>query len=321
MRYFSAEYFSQLWNIASQYILNNYDYCYLSAMHTKNRVTGAKTIIAGMSYTRNGIVDANLADTINFSSSSQDLYYSFQHIKKAVDEGKQKIETCIINIGYYSLYWDLSYSKHESWKIKSTHYPILGKAHHCSIEGVYDRWENVVYDKNIFKGNWLREFACEWAENFFQEESTYYGSLKTRESDSGLGKIWNALPEDVRRKVAALRTYDHHRLKVHEHTRQENADLLKEITEYLFQRQITPVFLIMPFTTYYNELINKEYKEDILSLLEELPYPVEFLDMNDYLDMFDNNFDFLDDEHLSLQGALRATDLLSEFLNLIADEK
>ena len=323
MRYFSAEYFEKLSNICCQYVLDNYDYCYLTAMHTKNRLIGAQTIIAGMSYSRNGIVDTKLVDTINFSSSSQDLYYDFQHIKKAVGEGKQQIKTCIINIGYYALYWDLSCSKNESWKIKKTHYPILGMAHHYQVVEEQDMMQNVVYDKSIFQGNWLREFVCEWTEGFFQDESTYYGSLKTRENDNpfGLEKIiWHTLPEDTKRRIAIQKANDHNRLKVHEHTRQENENLMREMTEYLFQHQITPVFLILPFTAYYNDHINKEYKKGIVSLLEELPYPVELLDMNDYLDIFDDS-DFLDPEHLNLSGALKATELLNEFLNFIADEK
>lgn len=319
MKYFSAEYFENLWVIASQYVMNNYDYCFLTSMHTKNRIIGTKNIIAGMSYTRNGIIETNLADTINFSSASQDLYFDFEHIKKAVEEGKQRIETCIINFGYYALYWDLSFSKNESRKIKKTQYPIFGKAHHLQITEELDMMQEVVYDRKMFAGDWVREFVSEWAIGFFMEESAYYGRLKTREDDAlfGLGKRpWNTLPEDTKNAIANQVANDHNHFKVYEHTKKENENLIREIAEYLIQHQITPVFLILPFTTYYNDYIDTQYKEDIVSLLEELPYQVEFLDMNDYLDMFDDS-DFLDSEHLNLQGALKATELLKAYLQLI----
>lgn len=323
MKYFSKEYFEKLWSIANQYILDNYDYCYLKAMHEKNRTIGAKTIIAGMSYARNGIVETYLEDAINFSSASQDLYFNFEHIKKAVEEGNQKIKTCIINFGYYAMYWDLSHAKNVSCIIKKAHYPVLGKAHHYSIDEDYDMMQNIKYDKSIFKGNWVREFVNEWADGFFREEPTYYGSLKTREDDNQLGvkKIpWNVLSADTKKGLASQIVSSQNRIKIHEHTRQENEQLLKEMVEYLYQNHITPIFLILPFTTYYNEYIDKEYKEGIISLLEELPYPVEFLDMNDYPDNFDDT-DFLDAEHLNLRGALKATAFLIEYLSLIKSSK
>lgn len=51
-------------------------------------------------------------------------------------------------------------------------------------------------------------------------------------------------------------------------------------------------------------------------ILEDLPYPVEFLDMNDYQEVFGDS-DYLDSDHLNLQGALKATNLLNEFIKTI----
>lgn len=324
MKYFSVDYFRKIQEIVMQYTLNNYDYCYLSAMHTKNHRLGAKTIIAGSSHAMNGIVESGLdEEVINFSISSQDLYFDFEHIKKAVEEGKQRIDTCIINIGYYMLYQDLSYSKVMSYLIPKVYYPLLNKSHHYEIVDKFDPLKSVEFDRNMFAEKWVRRFADDWAIGFFMEESTYYGSLRTRENNNILGLkkvIWNQLSADEKRSIAIQRTNDHNRLILHEHSRRENGELVKEMAEYLFQHDITPLVVIFPFTSYYNNYINREYKADIISLLDELPWPIEFLDMNDYSDIFDDT-DFLDTDHLNLQGALKATELLNDYIKLIKNER
>ena len=321
MKYLSTEYFEELQNIAVKYVMYNYDYCYLDAMHEKNRTIGARTIIAGSSHAMNGIVESGLeGEVINFSISSQDLYFDFQNIKKAVEEGGQKIETCVISIGYYMMYQDLSYSKMMSYLIPTVYYPLLGKTHHYQISEEFDRMKDIEFDRNMFADKWIREFVDDWAKGVFMEEPTYYvRGLKTRENNNILGLkkvIWNTLSDDEKREVAIQRTDDHNRLKAHTHSRQENAILVREMVEYLIQHDIVPVFLIFPFTTYYNAYIDREYKTDIEMILEDLPYPIEYLDMNDYQGMFDDS-DFLDSDHLNLQGALKATNFLDDFLKMV----
>ena len=323
MKYLSNEYFERLKDIAYEYIMRNYDYCYLTAMHEKNRMIGAKTIIAGSSHAMNGIVESGIeGGVINFSISSQDIYFDFQHIKKAVEEGRQKIEICVINIGYYMMYQDLSYSKVMSYLIPTVYYPLFGKSHHYQIEEEFDMMQKIDFDREMFADKWIREFVDDWAKRVFMEASTYYGEgLKTRENNNILGLkkvIWNTLSDDEKRDVAIQRTDDHNSLKAHEHSRQENAILVGEMVEYLFQHDIVPVFVIFPFTKYYTTYIDQEYKADIKMILEDLPYPVEFLDMNDYQEMFDDS-DYLDSDHLNLQGALKATGLLNDFLKNIRE--
>lgn len=322
MKYLSDEYFQNLMGIAYEYALRNYDYYYLAAMHENNRKIGATTIITGSSHAMNGIVESALeGEVINFSISSQDLYFDFEHIKKAVEEGRQKIEICVIDLGYYQMYHDLSCSKGWGRVITKVFYPLLGKSHHYQGEEELDRMQDINFDKDMFAEKWVREFVDHWAKGVFMEESTYYGSLKTRENNNFLrlnNVIWNTLPEDEKRDIAIKRTDEHNKLKVYEHTRQENGIIVGEMAEYLVRHDILPVFVIFPFTKYYNAYIDQEYKADIKNILEDLPYPVEFLDMNDYQEMFDDS-DFLDSDHLNLQGALKATGFLNDFLENIRE--
>lgn len=317
MKYFSDDYFAQLKEMVVQYTLNNYDYCYLKAMHEKNRTVGTETIIAGSSHAMNGIVEkAFSGDCINFSISSQDIYYDFRHIKKAVEESRKKIKKCIINIGYYMLYQDLSYSKVISCLIPSVYYPLFGDPHHFVIDTEYDMLENVTFDKKIYSEELAKKICEEWANGFFLEDASFYGKLKSRENHNNYGLkkiIWNTLSEEEKEYAAIERTNDHNRLKQHTHSRMENGKLVEEMAEYLHEYDIVPLFVIFPFTMWYNQYIDKDYKTDIYNLLESVPFPVGFLDMNDYTGIFDDS-DFLDTDHLNRQGALKATALLNEYM-------
>ena len=151
MNYNNWDYFIALKNIALQYTWNNYDYCYLKAMHEKNKTIGTETIIVGSSYTMNGVINENITGgCINFSIQSQDIYYDFQNIKKAVEEGKKKIKNCIINIGYYSLYYDISRGKTIWALIPRVYYALFGDAHHLCLEMAIDTLEGLEYDQNVF---------------------------------------------------------------------------------------------------------------------------------------------------------------------------
>ncbi|MCM1154685.1 MAG: hypothetical protein NC489_27790 [Ruminococcus flavefaciens] len=324
MKYFSEEYFDGLKDIALQYTFNNYDYCYLRTMHEKNRREGTKTIIAGSSHAMNGVINENISGgCINFSISSQDIYFDFQHIKKAVEEGRQRIEHCIINIGYYMLYQDLSFSKVMSYLIPSVYYPLFGNAHHYEMQREYDMYSKLkIAEGGGYSTGLLKKVCEEWSEGFFLEEPSYYGSMKTRENNNifGLKKIiWNTLTEEEKERAAIERTNDHNRLKQHEQSRIENGKIVSEMIEYLYAHSIIPIFVIFPFTAWYNRYIDKDYKADIFQLLDRIPFPVEFLDMNDYEGIF-CDADFLDTDHLNKQGALKATELLNKYIEILKQE-
>lgn len=317
MENFIGQYFVDLQQIALHYLLSNYDYCYLDAMHEKNRKLGSKTIIAGSSHAMNGVVEAELPEgTINFSISSQDLYFDFLNIKKAVEEGKRQIENCVINIGYYMMYQDLSLSKTLEHLMYRVYGPLFGDTHNYQGEKNVDLWSAYKKFEAVYSEQLIQRLCLEFGRKFFEEESSYYGSLKVREENNLLranGIIWKNLSEEQKHIYAQKRATDHNRLKKHLSSRKENGIIVQEMTQYLHKKEIKPIFTIFPFTRFYNYYIDEEYKKDIFSLLDSLPYEVEFLDMNDYIDMFEDE-DFLDTDHLNLTGAKKASKLLNDFI-------
>ena len=307
---FINEYFSGLLQPALQYLWTTYDYCYLKAMHEKNRNVGCKTIIAGSSHAMNGIVETELpGSVINFSISSQDVYFDYLNVKRAVEEGKQRIENCIINIGYYMLYQDLSLSKTLGYLMSDVYGPLFGDVHNYT-------GEIVPAADGMDSGDWKQQLYMDFAHRYFERESSYYGELKAREQNNRLlanGVIWQKLTEEEKESYAIERTADHNRLKKHQASRDENGRIVREMVEYLHGKGMKPMFVIFPFTRLYNKYIDPDYKKDIFGLLDSLPLEVEFLDMNDFPDMFADG-DFLDTDHLNLQGARKATRLLGSFM-------
>lgn len=318
-KFFCQDYFETLKDIVLQYVFDNYDYCYLDAMHVKNRTEGTKTILVGCSHAMYGINERKFSEgMINFSIASQDLYYGYKHIRKAIEEGKQKIERCIINIGYYGLYQDVSLSK--SWdyaQLYKVYYPLFEDAHNFHGEGGQSssyEWQRIKYDKDVYSMELVQKFCQEWARGFFMEEGSYYGSVKSRKSNIMLPHmVWNELDEKTKEQVALRRMQDHNRLKKYVQSREENCMLVQKMADYLYQNDIVPVFVIFPFTNWYNRYIDTEYKKEIYSLLDRLPMPVEFWDLNDYEGIFDDS-DFVDTDHVNDRGAEKISVLLNELL-------
>lgn len=304
-------------DIVLQYIVANYDYCYLDAMHEKNRTAGAETIIVGCSHAMYGISERRISkDVINFSIASQDLYYNYKHIQKAIEEGKRKIKRCIINIGYYGLYQDVSLSK--SWEyaqLYRVYYPLFTDTHNFHGEGKLYEWEKIKFDRNAYRMEEVQKFCQECARGLFMEESSYFGAMKSRKSNIiRQDIIWNELDEKTKEQEALRRMKDHNRLKKYVQSYEENCALMREMADYLNQKDIITVFVIFPFTGWYNQYIDAEYKNEIYNLLDSLPVPVEFWNMNDYAGVFDDS-DFLDTDHLNDKGAKKASLLLDDYIS------
>lgn len=326
MNYYSSDYFSKLWNITLDYTAKNYDLSYLTAMHEKIRTEGANTIIVGSSHAMNGVIESLMPggnkNNIGFSISSQDLYYDFCHIKKCVECSPRPIQNCIINIGYYMMYQDISKGTTMNYLIPSVYVPLFGRdaVHHYDSTLEYNPIENIQFDRSQFPEQIIVPFCQFWAKEALKEQSSFYGKLLTREDNNilGLKKIsWNTLTNSEKENAAIARTNDHNRLFKHKESFIENCSIIQEIVTYLNANKIRPIFLIMPFTKYYNAYIKPSYKKDIFSVLDALPFPVDFFDMND-LDGIFTDEDFLDTDHLNLHGAEKATIILSGYLNQLS---
>lgn len=216
------------------------------------------------------------------------------------------------------MYQDLSKSTTMNYLIPSVYYKLFGDEglHHYTGSTEYDLASGIDYDIEEFNDKSFTQNATRLTDDFFRKQSTYYGTVRTRENISMMGVnkiIWNTLSDQQKDNAAYKRCADHNRLFEHKKSHGENVRLINEMTKYLTDRGIRTVYLIMPFTQKYNKYINPEYKQDIEQVLNDMPYPVEYLDMNDLKDTFTDE-DFIDTDHLNMKGAEKATKLLRTFL-------
>jgi len=319
MQQLTDEELLELRKLATRYCLLNYDFCYFSAMHYKNRMEDIQTIIVGSSHAMNGIVeDVFDVRPVNFSISSQDIFYCYEHIKKAVNESKGRIKNCIIDLGYYALYQDVSLSKKIGKAlIPRVYMPLFENAHHYQEALDYDMLQMLSYDRMRYDDALVRSVCEQWAQADMLNDPTYYGKRRSREKNSRCfleGNVWLNISEEKREQIAAGRAEEHNRLKKYIATKQENIVIIKEMVEFMVRHNIRVVFVVFPFTSYYNRFIDFEYKTEIYDVLNEIEYSVEFLDMNE-LDSFGVE-DFVDSDHLNYRGAVKASRILNSYLNL-----
>ena len=328
MKYDDIEFFNEIKNICWKYLYKNYDLCYLSAMHEKNREGGTDAIIVGSSHAMNGIIEKELTeagDVIQFSVSSQDIYYDFLHIKRALQDGKRHIKRCFINLGYYMLYQDISRSERLKGMIPNIYMNIFGEdcKHHLYAAAAINPFTEIEFDRDIFHIDAIEPFVTFWCKEVIKEQASYYGKLLSREDNNMLGvkKIqWESMLTDEKIEYAKKRAKGHNKHKKYLGSLIENERLIADMVELLYEHDVRPFFFITPYTGYYNEFIDKEYHSDIFSVLDNLQWPVDFLDMNDYQDDFDDS-DFLDSDHLNLKGAQKATAILNGYIALTEDDR
>lgn len=289
-----------------EYLNSHYEYCYLQSMHYLNSRQKTNTIITGLSYGLDGLESTLLnGNVLNFSMHSQDLYYDFLHIKKAVEESENSISQCVLTMGYYSLFYDLSLSNN-GWKCLETYGPLFGDMHNANTTNV---------DMSYF----MCDVDCEnFYHSFFEKNRSYYGPAITREytsieiSEKG---GWSKLESAEKDSVAYELAQKHNKHIKHEETFKENKEILNNILKFLKEKNIRVIVLILPFSKEYLKYIDCNYKTILLSVLDELTYDMEvdFVDMND-MEYF-SEADFLDSDHLNYKGALKATVLLNGVLN------
>lgn len=289
------------------FLNNNYEYCYLESMHYFNKkYQNVTSIITGLSYGLDGLESRLLkGNVINFSMHSQDLYYDYLHIKKAVENSGETIKNCIITLGYYSLYYDLSLSNNE-WKCYKTYMPLFSDIHH-----------------SVFEEAVLPSFSCmdkyrQFYHSFFQEKRSYYGEAILREHTSiSISKRggWLNLNTDERDREAYELAQKHNRHLKHRDTFMENKIILGNMIQFLTEKNIRPIITVLPFSREYLRYIDGTYKEELLSVLDEVSCGVnlDFIDLND-TDFFGED-ELLDCDHLNSRGALKATMVMNGVLS------
>lgn len=297
-----------------------YDYHFLSNELEYSKSSIVKNIIVGNSYPLTGIDKNKLSvKTANLSLSSQDLYYSYKLAKESISSNG-KIERCIIGIGYYLTYHDLSrgVNKYSKKMISDVYKPLLGDVHNsldadfkdivCLNSCIVDKLLGFIFD--------LTEVEKYMSFLNYSKYPNYFNELNKRESISILKSTnFNALSEADKRLLGFNRAQQHNKLIKYSHTNTEFESILRDFLEYLNEKNVEAIFVIFPTTSYYSDNINREYKEKLYKNFDKMKkeYNFKIIDFNKSYNFDDS--DFIDVDHLGESGCQKLTKMLDKLIN------
>ncbi len=295
-----------------QFLYANYDYIWFKSRFEKiKNVDGAVNLITGSSHSLCGLKASEMSETINISMHSQDLFYDFASARKSVNllKNSAHINTCFIVLGYYIAFQDLGKSPYGRSVIKTVWYPTLHELRHYSDFSDNDLLEIRDYCNQLKSYAHTENVALQ----ILAEKDDYFNSLKPRKTNR-VPKIWELLSEEERLAYAKARAEEHNRLEAHVNSYEDNCIIINNYIRFLITEDIKPVIVITPFPKEYYQFLSKSMIKSCFDLVEQIPYPVEYIDLNDYQDTFEIS-DFIDTDHMSEQGAIKLSHILNqEFL-------
>lgn len=296
-------------NLTYKFMKENYNYVYLNTMtklmNTKPHNT---TLVVGSSHALNGIDVFCFDNAINCSMHTQDIYYDYQCIKRAImhSHGKTKIEKCFIVFGYYIAFQDVSRAENIGEKMLSeVYYPIFEDCHN------YERkMDNNIWNKyNISEQN-IKDMVEIESMRMLAYRKQYYSDLRIRVPlyDFG-GRKWKNLTDDERNMYGDMRAKAHNKHVKYKESYIENCEVLNECISMLLANEIVPVIIIPPFTEEYLVRIDEGMRDAVDDMLGKISDKAEVIDFN-RLNIGINMDDFIDTDHLNGRGAYKISNYL-----------
>lgn len=227
-------------------------------------------IICGLSYMEGFLKKIYEQETLNFSLASQDIYYNYLILKYILEvlRRPELIETCIINLAYFSFDYDLS-RKIEKIRI-SSYIPVLKDGHHFkNLKDLYTRNE-VVHEKGTMLER--AHYRKRWIDKKDESEEAFNNTIKM------------------------------HTKMNYPEIRKENYQWFAKTLLLLDEYNIKAVVLITPVTKKYAERFDKSVISRFYSAIEELQNRHSFKIADYFQSDHFVEADFSDSAHLNTEG-------------------
>ena len=256
-------------------LYQRYNYLYLLSMIDKGQCLGTSgnTLVVGSSHAVYGIDESCWNNSVvNCSLDSQDIFYDYLSAKEILDVNKKAFDTCIIIMGYYIPFQDLSRSTVTRLSsVLPVYYPVLGNPHNWT--GVREEFKRQILpiDDNLL--------MCL---KLIKEQHSYFGIVKQRTSYFNLnGKQWKDVSTNDRDRMGRERAEAHNKHTRYTESFDENVLIMNNFVEYLFSRDIRPVVVVTPFTKSYLKYIDPQMRSSVFEMLNKLDKDVELIDFNE----------------------------------------
>lgn len=258
-------------------VIEGLDYKILDMLR-RNKING---IITGLSYAEVGIKEDINDNFINFSFSSQDLYYDFKLIKYLFNfkQVKDNLKYVIINMGYYSFDYDMTKTNARN-----------------RIHRYINYFEDYHNNESLMELDIIRSFYEKGItfKEYIDMNKLKEETILTLNDSKGIYEAQKNSSMD------------------YEVTRKENEKILEEYIVFLKENSIVPIIAICPTSKYYRDNFNINKRNIFYNILDRLKYKYNF-QVVDYFDsdLFEND-DFWDYSHLNGKGAEKFTKILKE---------
>ena len=175
---------------------------------------------------------------------------------------------------------------------KKVYYPALGDANDYSLPEEYDGKRPL----NVFG----------------RLAKTYFNITRTRKDMKLIDGELCSLDEQTLITLGRQRAETHNKLIKYKQTAAKYEKLLGEFLEMLQANQVKPIIMVFPATKYYRDYFDKGFKTVFYKSIGILSdnYSFELIDLFDS-GQFDLG-DYVDFDHLGLEGAKKATRILNE---------
>lgn len=258
-------------------VIEGLDYKILDMLR-RNKING---IITGLSYAEVVIKEDINDNFINFSFSSQDLYYDFKLIKYLFNfkQVKDNLKYVIINMGYYSFDYDMTKTNARN-----------------RIHRYINYFEDYHNNESLMELDIIRSFYEKGItfKEYIDMNKLKEETILTLNDSKGIYEAQKNSSMD------------------YEVTRKENEKILEEYIVFLKENSIVPIIAICPTSKYYRDNFNINKRNIFYNILDRLKYKYNF-QVVDYFDsdLFEDD-DFWDYSHLNGKGAEKFTKILKE---------
>jgi len=262
----------------------------------------AKILLLGSSYAQYGMLPSLIKDATLIAAPSQDIYYCSALAQNVVGQSDGKVNTCVMILGYYALFQDLSLQARDRIdKIGGTFWPILKDSHN---------WENPYNPNHWHKEYRYPKFVKKFCERkvyeYFYENNSYFDDMTMR--DTKKHTSWKNITSRERRDLAYERATSHNKLYKYQEAKVENCKILQNFVQKNGQLQL--VYVIPPFSEEYCEKISEEMKVDNERIMKKIN--INFIDFN-RINNYSSEY-FIDADHLNDEGAKKFTIELVEIM-------
>lgn len=257
-------------------------------------------LITGMSYIRNCINTHHLdIAAINTASSSSDLYYDYLTYKDII--GKcNSIKKIIIGLAPYSLRYDLSLAKREYERSRLHYlYDKFSDAHNCiDLKSLED------YSK------YKQQMISLWGVDCL---TAIFHSVCNDKRIKYLNRINTTFdPNNINPAEKEQMTGKYN--KPYPNTISENKKILYEYIASALSNNIEVLLLIPPYSDWYKEHWNIDYKYELIDYINELKETFQSIVLLDFSEFKLPDYMFGDYAHVNILGAIYISNIINEYL-------